>query len=198
MSMAQTLDIHTNAVDAERTVQYLTFLLDDEEYGVEILRVQEIKAWQDVATHLPRAPRYIKGVINIRGTIVPIIDLRERFGLACKPYLPTTVVIILKVVGEGKERVTGIIVDAVSDVLNVEKDGLLPAPDVGGAVDTGFVKGLASVGDKMLIVLDIDQLLGKASLVPQEGVLPADLPAEQGVDAEPEAGALATAAAEAS
>lgn len=137
--------------------QFLTFMLAGEEYGVDILRVQEIKGWEE-ATHIPNTPDYVKGVINIRGTIVPIIDLRMRFNLETIPYGPVTVVIVLKVVEENRERTMGIIVDAVSDVYNISLDDLKPAPDF-GTMDVEYVNGLATVDDKMIITLDIDKLL---------------------------------------
>ena len=143
--------------------QYLTFMLENEEYGVDILRVQEIKGWDSV-TPIPNAPAYVKGVMNLRGTIVPIIDLRQRFGLPRSDYGPTTVVIVLKVTGESGERTMGVVVDGVSDVYNVGAEQAKPPPDFGSVVDTEFVKGLATVGDKMVILLDIDNLINVAVL----------------------------------
>ncbi|MCP4407158.1 MAG: purine-binding chemotaxis protein CheW [Gammaproteobacteria bacterium] len=140
------------------TSQYLTFMLAGEEYGVDILRVQEIKCWDSV-TSIPNTPDFVKGVINLRGTIVPIVDLRERFDLDSKEYGPTTVVIVLKVITEEEDRIMGIVVDAVSDVYNVTDESIRPTPEIGGVIDTGFVRGLASVDKKMVIFLEIDQLI---------------------------------------
>jgi purine-binding chemotaxis protein CheW len=146
------------------TQQYLTFLLAGEEYGVDILRVQEIKGWDSV-TAIPNTPNYILGVINLRGTIVPIIDLRLRFNLEQLEYGPTTVVIMLKVRSEGKQsRTMGIVVDGVSDVYNMPDEQIKPSPDFGTAVETDFVKGLASVNEKMVIILDIDHMLNSREL----------------------------------
>ena len=143
---------------AADTNQYLTFILAGEEYGVDILRVQEVKGWESV-TAMPNTPDYIKGVINLRGTIVPILDLRERFALESIPYGPRTVVIVLKV-GEGAGgKVMGIVVDAVSDVYNVATQEMRPPPDFCSVISTDFVRGLATVGDKMVILLDSDKLL---------------------------------------
>ncbi len=142
--------------------QYLTFLLGGEEYGVDILRVQEIKGWDNV-TQIPNTPDYIKGVINLRGAIVPIIDLRQRFNLENSSYGPTTVVIVLKVINHEKERTVGIVVDAVSDVYNIATDEMKPPPDFGG-IDIEFVNGLATIEDKMVITLNIDELLNTASI----------------------------------
>ncbi len=152
--------------------QYLTFMLAGEEYGVDILRVQEIKGWDQV-TPIPNTPAYIKGVINLRGTIVPIFDLRERFRLEAIAYGPTTVVIVLKIKGEKGERTMGIVVDAVSEVYNINEDALKAAPDFGQAISTDFVKGLATIDEKMIIVLDIDHLLN-SSIVAEAGRLVRD------------------------
>ena len=149
--------------------QYLTFMLAGAEYGVDILRVQEIKGW-DTVTAIPNTPAYIKGVINLRGTIVPLIDLRERFRLEHLPYGPTTVVIVLKTVTAERERIMGLVVDAVSDVYNVTAEQLKPPPDFGSAVSTEFVKGLATVGEKMVILLEIDYLLNSGELAMMDRV----------------------------
>lgn len=141
------------------TDQYLTFIMAGEEYGVDILCVQEIRGWES-ATPLPNAPAHIKGVINLRGTIVPIVDLRQCFGMAAIDYTPVTVVIVLKVKTEKDDhRVMGIVVDAVSDVYSLGKADMRPPPDLASAVNTDFVKGLVNVQDKMVILLDIDILL---------------------------------------
>ena len=146
------------------TQQYLTFLLAGEEYGVDILRVQEIKGWDSV-TPIPNTPKYIRGVINLRGTIVPIIDLRLRFNLEQLEYGPTTVVIMLKVMSDAKQsRTMGIVVDGVSDVYNMPDDQIKPSPDFGTAVETDFVKGLATVNEKMVIILEIDHMLNSRDL----------------------------------
>ncbi|NOX76105.1 MAG: chemotaxis protein CheW [Gammaproteobacteria bacterium] len=145
--------------------QFLTFILAGEEYGVDILRVQEIKGW-DTVTPIPNTPEYIRGVINLRGTIVPIIDLRRRFQLEAVEYGPMTVVIVLRVEDpEGdNSRIMGLVVDAVSDVYNVPEDTIKPAPDFGSVVDVNFVKGLATLEDVMVIMLDIDRLLNADDL----------------------------------
>jgi purine-binding chemotaxis protein CheW len=143
--------------------QYLTFQLAGEEYAVDILRVQEIKGWER-ATRIPHAPHYVLGVINLRGAIVPIIELRRRFGLEPTTFGPTTVVIVVKVMGERSERTVGMVVDAVCEVYNVATADLKPPPEVGSSVDTAFVKGLATVEDKMLILLEIDRLINSSIL----------------------------------
>jgi len=141
--------------------QYLTFLLGGEEYGVDILRVQEIKGW-DKVTPIPNTAEYVLGVINLRGAVVPIIDLRLRFRMAQIEYTKTTVVMVLRVQGGKGERTMGFVVDAVSDVYSVAEDQLRPPPDLGGAADSQFVKSLATVDNKMVILLDIDQLVDQS------------------------------------
>ena len=146
------------------TDQYLTFMLAGEEYGVDILRVQEIKGWDDV-TPIPNTPNYVLGVINLRGTVVPIIDLRKRFDLESIEFGATTVVIVVKIQDDGAEnggeRTMGIVVDAVSEVYNIAKHQMRPAPDFGSAISTDSVKGLATMDDKMVILLDIDHLINR-------------------------------------
>lgn len=141
--------------------QYLTFMLAGEEYGVDILRVQEIKGW-DKVTRIPHTAKHILGVINLRGAVVPIIDLRCRFGLGNSDFGPTTVVIVVRAATKSGERTVGMVVDAVSEVYNVDMAATKPPPDVCANTDTLFVKGLATVGGKMLILLDIDRLIGNS------------------------------------
>ncbi len=138
--------------------QFLSFFLDGEEYGVDILRVQEIKCWEN-ATEIPNAPEYIKGVINLRGTIVPIVDLRLRFGLEPVEYTKTTVVIVLKVISAERERTVGFVVDAVSEVYNIENGLLQPPPEMGDSLDLDFVKGLTAINNNMVVLLDVDRLI---------------------------------------
>lgn len=161
MSTAQALDNDSATLPAASTGQYLTFIVANEEYGVDILRVQEIKGW-DKVTALPNTPEYIKGVINLRGTIVPIIDLRQRFGLEQVSYGPTTVVIMLNVASARGNRIVGIVVDAVSEVYNVPAADLKPAPEMGQGIRSDVVRGLATVESKMIILLDIDALMSDA------------------------------------
>lgn len=138
--------------------QWLTFILDDQEYGVDIQRVQEIKTWTKT-THLPNAPAHVQGVINIRGAIVPIVDLRRQFSLEVVPYTKTTVVLVLTVKRDEAERIVGIVVDAVSDVRDVNEDQMRPPPDMGGSTNVDFIEGIVTVNDQMVIILDVDRLL---------------------------------------
>ncbi|UTW48936.1 chemotaxis protein CheW [Bacterioplanoides sp. SCSIO 12839] len=142
--------------DAEQ--QYLTFIMAGEEYGVDILAVQEIRGWEE-STLIPNAPDYIKGVINLRGTIVPIMDLRLRFGLEKVEYSPVTVVIILKFDTDKGERVMGIVVDAVSDVYSISEDETRKTPELSEDQNSVFIRGLVNVNDKMIILLDVESLL---------------------------------------
>ncbi len=158
MSVAQNVEVSTDIASDEDAHQYLTFIMAEEEYGLDILRVQEIRGWSSV-TKIPNMPSYVKGVINIRGTIVPIIDLRERFSMDNVDYNQTTVVIVVKVISSERERIMGIVVDAVSDVYSVQHDAIKEAPDFGGTISIDFVRGLAPVDEKMLILLEIDRLL---------------------------------------
>jgi purine-binding chemotaxis protein CheW len=146
--------------------QYLTFRLGDEEYGVEILKVQEIKGYSAI-TPIPNTPVHIKGVMNLRGTIVPVVDLRSKFGMSPTDYTPFTVIIVVMV----GSKVMGLVVDAVSDVLSIPREDVQPTPDFGAQVDAEYLNGMARVGDKLVVLLDIDRVLGVGELSP---VVPAE------------------------
>lgn len=135
--------------------QFLTFRLQEEEYGVEILRVQEIKGFSHI-TPIPNTPSYIKGAMNLRGTVVPIIDLRSKFNMPGAEYNQYTVIIVVTV----GSRVMGLVVDAVSDVLNIGDKDWEAAPSLGNEVDTSFMTGIAKAGDRLITLLDIDKLIG--------------------------------------
>ena len=166
----QTLDVGNMMSASDDGDQYLTFILAGEEYGVDILRVQEIKGWDSV-THIPNTPSYVRGVINLRGTIVPIIDMRIRFNLEQLEYGPTTVVIVLRVQSDAGDRIMGVVVDGVSDVYNMLEEDIKASPDFGSAVDTAFVKGLATVNEKMVIILDIDHMLNSNELTEMDSAI---------------------------
>jgi purine-binding chemotaxis protein CheW len=148
--------------------QFLTFALGGEEYGVNILRVQGIQGW-DRCTSIPNTPEFILGVINLRGAIVPIVDLRRRFGMPAAEFGPTTVVVVVKVARERQERTLGLVVDAVSEVCNVRAEDCKPPPDFGTSVETNFVQGLVTVDERMVILLNIDKLVSEGLM----GSLPA-------------------------
>lgn len=139
--------------------EYLTFRLGSEEYGIDILKVQEIRSYEP-PTKIANAPAYLKGVVNLRGVIVPIVDLRMRFGCEQVEYNGFTVSIILNVKG----RVVGTVVDAVSDVIELPGEAVKPAPEMSSAVDAKFITGLGQVGERMLILLDIESLILSPSL----------------------------------
>jgi len=151
------------AAAVEKVSQFLTFTLGSEEYGVEILRVQEIRGWQQV-TRVPSAPTHMLGVLNLRGVIVPIIDMRMRFRLDKIEYTPLTVIIVLSVQGPAGTNVFGVVVDSVSDVLDVKASDVKVKPDFGASVNTDFINGLATVGEHMVMLLDIDKLLSTDEL----------------------------------
>lgn len=137
--------------------QYLSFELGDENYAVEILRVQEIRGWNK-PTPIPNAPGYLCGVLNLRGDIVPIVDLRLFFGMPPKDYTQITVVIVLRIKGD-KHRTVGIVVDAVSEAQHIAPEQIKITPDFGNTVKTHFITGIATLEDSMLMLLDIDKLL---------------------------------------
>ncbi len=133
--------------------QYLTFGLNDQDFGIEILQVQEIKNFTRV-TPIPNMPECVKGMMNLRGTVVPIIDLRKKFNMVNAEYNQFTVIIVVNV----GSKIMGLVVDAVSDVLNVGIEDIEAAPKLGG-IDTSFIKGLAKSGDRLVTLLDIEVLL---------------------------------------
>lgn len=138
--------------------QFLTFIMADEEYGVDILTVQEIRSWEEI-TEIPNAPDYVKGVINLRGTIVPILDLRLRFGLATIDYGPLTVVIVVKVIFEQNSKIMGMVVDAVSDVYSIVEQDAKTVPSFSGSENAEFIAGLVNVGEKMVALLDLQKTM---------------------------------------
>jgi len=139
---------------AEDARELLTFRLGQEEYGLNILNVQEIRGY-DAVTKIANSPAFLKGVINMRGVIVPIIDMRIRFNLGEAAYNEFTVVIILNI----GSRVIGMVVDAVSDVTSLKAEQVRPAPDFGTVLDTAYIDGLANVDERMIIVIDIEKLM---------------------------------------
>jgi len=164
------MDMQTARVLQEKAVQaneeqFLTFRLDGQEYGIAILKVQEIKGW-DKMTPIPNSPPYVKGVLNLRGVIVPVFDLRLRFGLPETVRDAFTVIIVVNIGG----RMAGIVVDAVSDVINVSLEQQCAAPEYEGQQNREFIKGFAQVEDKLLILLDIDRMVNPEALEQSEAV----------------------------
>lgn len=152
------------ALSTKSIDQCLTFILGTESYGIDILRVQEIRGWEKT-TNLPGVPDYVKGVINIRGAVVPIVDLRDRFEIGQATYDDSTVVIIVKMEADSQDmdKTVGLVVDAVSDVEDIDFTSLQDAPSFQGddRVSDEFIHGLASVDDKMVIVLEVNKLLNQ-------------------------------------
>ena len=148
----------TAASDASR--QVLTFVLGGETYGVDILRVQEIRGWSAV-TKIPHAPAHVLGVLNLRGSIVPIVDLRMRFALERAEYTAITVIIVMSVSTPSGRRDFGVVVDGVSDVVDLDIAEIRPAPELGAHGATDYILGLASIAERMVVLLDIDRLIGR-------------------------------------
>ena len=146
----------TDSTDASR--QVLTFCLGSETYAVDILLVQEIRGWAPV-TRLPQAPTHLLGVLNLRGSIVPVIDMRVRFGLEQAPFTPLTVIVVLSVQTASVRREFGLVVDSVSDVVDIDAAALQETPSLGSKASVELIKGLAAVADRMLILLDVDELI---------------------------------------
>lgn len=150
----ETKDFHQHTGLSADGSQFLTFRLGEELYGVDILRVQEIKGYTTV-TKIPNTPPHIKGVLNLRGTIVPVVELRTKFGMPTIDYTTFTVIIVVVV----QDKVMGLVVDAVSDVLDIKMKDIQPAPDFGDKVDVTFLNGIGKSGNKLVSLLDIDRLL---------------------------------------
>ncbi len=146
------------AADGQST-EFLTFTLGSEEYGLDILKVQEIRGY-DAVTSIANTPSFIKGVINLRGTIVPIVDLRIKFHLGTVEYNQFTVVIILNL----GQRVVGVVVDSVSDVLALTPEQIRPAPELTATLDTRYITGLGTTGERMLILVDIEKLMSSQEM----------------------------------
>jgi purine-binding chemotaxis protein CheW len=151
--------METRTASREATREILVFVLGKEEYGVDILKVQEIRGYEKV-TPIPAAPAYLKGVVNLRGIIVPVIDLRVKFGMAEPKYDSFTVVIILRIAG----RVIGMVVDGVSDVVRLAPSEVKPAPQLGSLVDSSYLAGLAVQSERMILLLDIEKFLSSGEL----------------------------------
>jgi purine-binding chemotaxis protein CheW len=152
------MNARANAL-AERPREYLTFRLGEEEYGIDILKVQEIRGYEQ-PTRIANAPSFIKGVVNLRGVIVPIVDMRLKFGLGSAEYNDFTVVIILNL----GARVVGMVVDSVSDVMELSPDQIRDTPEIDSVVDSSYITGLGTLNDRMLILIAIEKLMGPAEM----------------------------------
>ncbi len=147
----------------QRAGKYLTFELGNEEFGIQVLQVREIMGIQDI-TSVPQTPAYVKGVINLRGKVIPVVDLRLKFGLPEIEYTRRTCIIVVQVRGEAGSVLMGIIVDGVSEVLNLMPGNVEDTPDFGQGVTTPCLLGMAKVKGKVKILLDIDQVLANQEL----------------------------------
>lgn len=152
---------------SELPLEFLAFTLGNEEYGISIQKVQELRGYETV-TRIANVPPFIKGVVNLRGIIVPIVDMRIKFNLGTPTYDQMTVVVILNVVG----RVVGMVVDSVSDVVTLSQAQIKPAPEMRGAMSTDYLTGLGTIDERMLILVDIDKLMSSADMgLLTEGVI---------------------------
>ena len=161
--MTQTAESNiTMGTNSDRDIagqEFLAFTLGSEEYGIDILKVQEIRGYEAV-TRIANSPDFIKGVVYLRGIIVPIVDMRIKFNLGEPTYDQFTVVIILNIAG----RVMGMVVDSVSDVITLLQEQVKPAPEMGGALNTDYLIGLGTLDERMLILVDIDKLMSSAEM----------------------------------
>ena len=151
-------ELHSTIM-SQPTNEFLTFRLGEEEYGMDILKVQEIRGYDSI-TQIANAPEFIKGVVNLRGIIVPIIDMRIKFQLGNVEYNQFTVVVILNVA----DRVMGIVVDGVSDVISLDQEQIRPTPEFGTVIDIEYITGLGTLDDRMLILIDIEKLMGSKEM----------------------------------
>ena len=138
--------------------KYLTFSLGQEEYGLEILKVREIIGYMDI-TSVPQTPVYVKGVINLRGQVIPVIDLRTKFGMEVTEVTDETCIIVVEINQRGTKFCTGIVVDRVQEVLDIERENIEEAPQFGSSVSTDFILGMGKIGESVKILLDIDKVL---------------------------------------
>lgn len=161
------MDIDKDSKD-DRAGKYLTFELGGEIYGIEILKVQEIIGMMSV-TRVPRTPDFVRGVINLRGKVIPVVDLRVKFGMDSKEDTERTCIIVVQVAREDLEVTMGVIVDEVSEVLDIAENLIEEAPDLGVDVSTNFLRGMGKIGQKVVMLLDMDKVLsgGEIEMVGQ-------------------------------
>ncbi len=146
-----------------RTGKHLTFELDDEVYGLDILKVKEIIGIMDI-TPVPQAPSYLKGVLNLRGKIIPVVDLRIKFGFPDRPYDERTCIIVVELSAQDGKVLVGIIVDSVSEVTNIAEADVEATPDLGGGIETDYIQGMAKIKSRVVILLDINKVLSGGTL----------------------------------
>jgi len=162
MEEAETIDEAVKAM-ANREGKYLTFTLAEEEYGIGILKVKEIIGMMAITT-VPRTPEYMKGVINLRGKVIPVVDLRLKFGMEAIGYTERTCIIVVEITGGNQKIQIGILVDSVSEVLNVKSADIEDTPNFGSCLDTEYILGMAKTGGQVKILLDIDRVLSSEDI----------------------------------
>jgi purine-binding chemotaxis protein CheW len=163
--MEQTIS-HADEINqsvANKEGKYLTFALAHEEYGLEILKVREIIGYMDI-TAVPQTPHHVKGVINLRGQVIPVVDLRSKFGMDTAEVTEETCIIVVEICQDDKRFQTGIVVDHVQEVLDIAGGDIEDAPQFGSSVDTDFILGMGKIGDSVKILLDIDKVLAGENL----------------------------------
>ncbi|MBW8038790.1 MAG: chemotaxis protein CheW [Planctomycetes bacterium] len=153
-----------NKAIKEKAGKYLTFALANEEYGLEILKVREIFGYMDI-TAIPQTPAYVKGVINLRGQVIPVIDLRAKFGMETTEVTEETCIIVVEITQDDHKFSTGIVVDHVQEVLDIAGENIEESPQFGSSVNTDFILGMGKIGDSVKILLDIDKVLNSDDLV---------------------------------
>ncbi len=168
----------TEQQQRQKAGKYLTFVLADEEYGLGILKVREIIGYMNI-TAVPQTPDYVKGVINLRGQVIPVIDLRTNFGMELTEPTEETCIIVVEISRGDRNVSTGIVVDRVSEVLDISGEDIEDPPSFGEAVDTEFILGMGKIGDSVKILLDIDKVLGSADLTAVEDTAEAAAQDEQ-------------------
>jgi purine-binding chemotaxis protein CheW len=154
----------TATATATKGGKYLTFALGKEEYGLEILKVREIIGYMDI-TAVPRTPSYVKGVINLRGQVIPVVDLRAKFSMEAAARTEQTCIIVVEIKQDGRRLSTGIVVDRVSEVLSISADKIEDAPSFDSAVHVDFILGMGKIGDSVKILLDIDKVLSAKEVI---------------------------------
>ena len=163
MGETKTMDQAVKAM-TDREGKYLTFVLAGEEYGIGILKVKEIIGIMAITT-VPQTPAYMKGVINLRGKVIPIVDLRVKFGIEAMEYTEKTCIIVVEIASGGQKVMIGILVDSVSEVLNIKGADIEDAPNFGSHLNTDYILGMAKTGGRVKILLDIDRVLGAEEIV---------------------------------
>ena len=155
--------VHVGKALSDKEGKYLTFALGAEEYGLEILKVREIIGYMDI-TAIPQTPPHVKGVINLRGQVIPVVDIRTLFGMDAKSITEETCIIVVEISQNRRTFSTGVIVDHVSEVLDIPEEAIEEAPQLGGSVDTDFILGMGKVNDSVKILLNIDKVLNGSEL----------------------------------